>query len=154
MSKILPHKAEAIKQFAIEGIIKGYSNDTLIDLINADYGPVNIDECKLLIRQAHSIIKDETLIDIDKIIPQHIELYERLYRDFDNWRSIPGKLKAMRAKERLIGLHKESNYVDVYNEMNIEVETDSQYDLSRLTTQEQSKLNSLLKKIEDKNGTG
>lgn len=146
---IMPHKAAAITDFCIEGLIKGYSTDDLVQKVIEQYHVQDVDEIRTLIRKGLNRIKDETLVDIDRIIPQHVELYEWLYQQYDGLRSVTGKVKAMRAKEKLIGLHKENNYVDIYNEMNIEIEMEGGgYNLNALSQQEKDRLQVLLQKIE------
>lgn len=150
MKKILPHEKELIEQFVVEGLIKGYSNDDLILLLKKDYPHLEEEEFRRGIRAANAIIKEEVLTDLDKVIPQHIEIYEKIYQEFDTLYYLPGKLKAMRQKERLVGLHKEQNTIEVINEVNIEVESGSDYDLNKLTIVEQKRLGELMKRIMNK----
>lgn len=147
MKKPLPHEETLIRQFAIEGLIKGYANSELIALLVKDYPNVELSEIESLIRSAHLRISEATLVDLDKIIPLHIEIYERIYKEMDDLYYVPGKLKAMRQKEKIVGLHKETNKVDIYNEINVEVETDPVYDISKLDIEEQKKLNALIKRV-------
>lgn len=147
-SKILPHELELITQLAVEGLIKGYSNSELLSIIQQSYSHVPIEDVEKKIREATSLIKERTLTDIDKIIPQHIELYEKVYRECDNIRYVPGKIKAMRGKEKLIGLHREQNHIEVINEIDIEIEQgSSDYDLSKLNAQELKRLEELMKMV-------
>lgn len=146
--KHLPHKEEEVIQLAAEGLIKGYKASELSLEIKQKLPEENEELIEIGIRKAMTMIKEQTLIDIDKILPQHVELYEKIYKRFDELRYVPGKLKALRGKEKLIGLHKEANYVEVYNEVNIEITTDVQYDPSHLNVKEQKRLSDLMKKCE------
>jgi hypothetical protein len=146
-NEILPHDQILIREFAIEGIVKGYSNDELIELIVKDYKKYSIEAVQSLVRGAMFRIREAALIDIDKIIPIHIALYEKIYKEMDELYFVPGKLRALRQKEAIVGLHKEQNTVDVYNEVNVEMEQDPQYNINKLDKKEQKRLDELLKKI-------
>jgi hypothetical protein len=151
VAKILPHIAEAVQQGSIEGLIKGYDKIELLNMLVKSYPEVTPDEIETFIRKANNIIKETTLTEVDKIIPMHVELYEKIYAEFDDLYYIPGKLAALRGKEKLLSMHSESTTLEVHNEMNIEIETADKYDLGKLTEQEQSRLEQLMKKIENDN---
>jgi hypothetical protein len=151
LSKTLPHIAEAVQQGCIEGLIKGYDKIELLNMMVKSYPEMPSDEIETCIRRAYNIIKDTTLTEIDKIIPMHVEIYEKIYAEFDDLYYIPGKLAALRGKEKLLSMHNESTSIEVHNELNIEVEASEKYDLGKLTEQEQSRLEELMKKIENDN---
>lgn len=145
--KALPHTQETILQLAVEGLIKGYPSSELLTTIQLSVPDVPVDVIEKAIRDAIVVIRDSTLTDIDKIIPLHVETYEQIYREFEALRYVPGKLKALRAKERLLGLLKETNYVEIHNELNLEIEQEPEYDLNKLTLAERARLEELMKKI-------
>jgi hypothetical protein len=147
MKKLLPHEEGVIEQYAIEAIVKGYSLEELRSNLIKDNPKLNPQIFEGIIRKAHGKIKISTLVDVDKVIPIHIELYERIYKEFDELYFVPGKMKAMRLKEGIIGLHKESNKVEIYNELNIEIESDPTYDMTKLTKDEQKRLEGFFKRI-------
>lgn len=147
VKKNLPHETEIIIQLAVEGLIKGYSNSELVLNIKNSYEHIEVEVIEGCLRKALALIKDQTLTDIERIIPQHVELYEQIYQEYETLRYVPGKLKAMRAKERLLGLLKETNYVEIYNEVNVSVENEPEYDISKLSSDEQKRLNVLLKRV-------
>lgn len=143
----LPHTKETILQLAVEGLIKGYPASELSLELSKAVPDAPKDDIEKAIREAIVVIRDTTLTDIDKIIPLHVEIYERIYRECGDLRSPMGKVKAMKAKERLLGLLKETNYVEIHNELNVEIEQEPEYDLNKLTPSEQSRLEELMKKI-------
>jgi hypothetical protein len=149
VKEILPHEAESIHEFAIEGLIKGYSHIDLIDKIRENWMNASEEVVDKLIKRAVKTIREETLTDIDKIIPHHIEMYEIIYQEAEGLRNVSTKLRAMKAKERLVGLHRETNSIEIHNTINAEIEVDAQYDLSKLDKKEQKRLELLMKKIED-----
>jgi hypothetical protein len=147
--QVLPHEAQQIEQFVIEGLIKGYASDELLELLKREYGKVKntSDEYfNLSIKRGYAAIKEVVLTDLDKIIPQHIELYEKIYQEFGDLYYVPGKLKALRQKEAIVGLHKEQNFVEVHNEINVEIEQEPEYDIHKLTIEEQGRLEQLMTK--------
>ena len=150
MKKPLPHEETQIRQFAIEGIIKGYSHSELLEIIQKDYPDVEASFIETYIRGGIIKIRELTLVDLDKIIPIHIEIYEKIYKEFDELYSMQGKLRAMRQKEMLVGMHKEINTTEIHNEIDLEIETDPTYDMSRLSQEDQVKLEGLLKRVLDK----
>lgn len=145
---MLAHDIEQMFDFATEGLIKGYSHVDLMDKIGQQWMNAPVEEIERQIKRAVKAIREETLVDIDKIIPLHIEMYEEIYREADDMRSVGIKLRAMKAKEKLVGLHRETNVVEIHNEMNVEHEVEPQYNLTKLSSQEQKRLMELLKKIE------
>lgn len=82
----------------------------------------------------------------EHIIPTHLDIYEEVFRYFDGVDFIPGKLKAMRFKEKLMGLHKEDRTVEINNKQTTIIEKQVSYDTNKLNQKEQSRLNELLKK--------
>lgn len=145
--KPLPHTKETILQLAIEGLLKGYPSSELSLELSKAAPDVLQDDIDKAIKEAIVVIRDTTLTDIDKIIPLHTEFYERIYREFEEMRYVPGKLKAMKAKERLLGLLKETNYVEIHNELNVEIEKEPEYDVNKLSPSEQGRLEALMKKV-------
>lgn len=146
-SELMPHKREYMLQEVIMYYMKGYSNSEIADILRPAYKDVKPEEFDSLFRSAGAFIRDKTSVDIDKIIPQHVELYEQIYRKYDSLNHIPGKLKAMRRKEMLVGLHKESNYVEIHNEANITIEVEDRYDVTKLNPKEQKRLTELMKLV-------
>lgn len=145
--KALPHLQVTITQLAVEGLIKGNPNSELLITIQRAYPDIQQEAIEIAIKDAMQMIRDSTLTDIDKIIPQHVEIYEQIYAECEKLRYVPGKLKAMRSKERLLGLLKETNYVEIHNELNIEIEREPEYDLSKLNPVEQGRFEALMKKV-------
>jgi hypothetical protein len=150
MSEVLPHLAAQIEETAIEGLIKGYAQVELVNILTKDFPEVPQEEVEKVIRGALKRIRESTMTDLDKIIPQHIEIYEKVYAEFDELYYVPGKLKALKQKEKIVGLHKESNTIEIHNEVNIEVEKESGYDISKLTKEEQGRLGELMKRVLNK----
>lgn len=146
--KILPHEEEQMFEFAIEGLVKGYSQTDLLSKLKESWMSAPEEALQKVIKRALKAIKEETLTDIEKIIPLHIEMYEEIYQLADEMRVVGLKVEAMRAKEKLVGLHRETNSIEIHNEVNVEIETEPQYDISKLTTQEQKRLEGLMKKIQ------
>src|ERR1700744_765993 len=96
----LPHEKAGVVEVAIEAIVKGYSTASIAFFLKQDFPELEEQTIETSIRQAIGFIRDRTLVDIDKIIPQHVEMYEKLYQEFHKLRHVPGKLKALKAKER------------------------------------------------------
>jgi len=82
----------------------------------------------------------------DLIIPSHIMIYEELYKYFSDMGHTPGKMKALKLKEKLLGLHKVDNTIEINNKRTTIIERDVVYEISKLDVREQSRLDYLLSK--------
>lgn len=82
----------------------------------------------------------------DLIIPSHIMIYEQIYKYFESVGYTPGKMKAMKLKEKLLGLHKVDHTIEVNNKRTTIIERDAVYDVSKLESKEQDRLDYLLNK--------
>lgn len=80
------------------------------------------------------------------IVPMHIELYEQIYKFFDEHNQASGKLKAMLYKEKLMGLHKTNNTIEINNKKTTIIEKNFTYDTNKLSNQEKERLSELLNK--------
>lgn len=147
MKKALPHDKEKMEQFAVEKFIQGFSHSELSQLIREEFGKVTDVQVTAALSAATKNIRKNTLLDLDKIIPQHVELYEQIYKELDELYCMQGKLKALRQKEKLLGLLKENSTIDIYNEVNIEIEQETPYDLGKLDSRETKRLQTYLTKV-------
>lgn len=129
----------------IEYLLTGYTFSKIVKLYKKEQG---FDEgytgnrivlCQQQIREAANV-DSQLLIDL------HIQFYEEAWQFFHEHDNQFGKNAAMRAKEKLLGLHKENNTVEINNRTNVELETEEKYDLTKLSTQEQQVLESLIAK--------
>lgn len=82
----------------------------------------------------------------DLIIPSHIMIYEQIYKYFESVNYTPGKMKALKLKEKLLGLHKVDNTIEINNKRTTIIERDAVYDVSKLEPKEQNRLDYLLNK--------
>jgi len=82
----------------------------------------------------------------DLIIPSHIMIYEQIYKYFEGVGYTAGKMKALKLKEKLLGLHKVDHTIEINNKRTTIIERDAVYDISKLEKNEQSRLDYLLGK--------
>lgn len=132
--------------FAIEQILNGVSHSELVQLICAKDSVSEPVAAKIIIT-ARKIISEDTLVEIEHIIDQHTEYYEQIFKYFDEVNFVPGKLKALKQKEKLLALHKEENVIEINNEVNVDIEQESQYDVNKLTGEEKKKLEQYMAKL-------
>jgi hypothetical protein len=83
-------------------------------------------------------------LDLDNVIHQHIAYYEKLYEWFNDMKNYTGIRRALQAKERLLGLHSQTNTLTI-NQENI-FQTQRVDDFSQLSKIEQKRLKELIKK--------
>jgi hypothetical protein len=91
-------------------------------------------------------IRESAKVDSQLLIDLHIQFYEEAWQYFNEHDNQYGKNASLKAKEKLLGLHKETNSIEINNRTNVEIETEEQYDLTKLTAQEQTLLQSLIAK--------
>jgi hypothetical protein len=122
--------------------IKNLVLDTLAGLSDEDALDL-IDEAFRKIAEIHY-----TGNNAQVIIESHIAMYEKIYLFFQSIDHAIGMLKAMKGKERLLGLHNDSNKLTLKkSETTINHATSSDlYDLTKLTNGEKYELEQLLEK--------
>ena len=89
-------------------------------------------------------------VDPQLMIDLHLQLYEEAWQYFNENDNQFGKNKAMLAKEKLLGVHRENNNVEINNTINLEIQVEEEYDLTKLNEQEYAALQSLLEKSQPK----
>lgn len=148
----LKHHSNAIKKVelineVVDWILKGSSYSDIVEKLESEYSLVQYAAVDMYSNAKKKIVED-TAMEIDQIIHTHTSMYEHIYQYFDEVDFHPGRLKAMKAKEALLGLHKEENIVEINNTLNVETEQESEYDLNKLTIEEQIQLSKYLVKIQ------
>lgn len=129
----------------IEYLLTGYTFSQIVRVYKDEkgfdegYTGNRITLCQQQLREAASV-------DTGLLVDLHIQFYEEAWQYFHEHDNQFGKNAALKAKERLLGLHKENNTVEINNRTNIEIETEEKYDLTKLTAQEQQILQSLIEK--------
>ena len=129
----------------IEYIVAGMSRSQIISKVvqlnpKLDEGYVShkYEECK-------KQIQERTSLSAEEVINLHVIWYEDLFKKMDALDSISGKNAALRQKEKILGLLKEENILKVENEVNITLNKVVEYDINKLTPEEQKRLQEYLK---------
>lgn len=140
------HDEEALRNEIIEWLLNGYSKSHIIKFYQDSRG---LNEYYLVARynEACNEIRTRASVDHEIILHVHVDFYEQIFRYFEETNNVYGKRKALYSKERLLGLHKEDNNIEVNNTTNIELEQDAVYNLEKLLPEEKNKVNLLLSKI-------
>lgn len=84
------------------------------------------------------------------IISVHVGHYEKMYRYFNSIGHVKGMNAAMKAKERLLGLHRDANKVVINQTTTTTTTTVNEpppYDFTKLNDKEKSRLDELLNKM-------
>jgi len=131
----------------IELLLKGLSHSDIVLKLMSEFS-FTAEAIDSAYATARKRLHESTLSELDQIIHTHTALYEKIYQYFDELDYLPGKLKAMKQKEALLGLHKEENIVEVNNTLNVEIEKEPDYDIEKLTIEEQGQLAKYLAKIQ------
>lgn len=113
---------------------------------------VTDDLCNRLVLEANQLMRKENSLDIIHCVDTHTIIYEEIYRWFCEYGDIAGSNRAMALKEKMLGLHKEDRSVVFNNKVKIKEKVEKVYDIDKLNTAEQRRLNELLTKGRKKNG--
>ena len=132
-----------------EWIIGGFSRTKAYEMIRK-YSPdedYTNAECSCLYNEAKKIICDTPEIDIGQLISVHIGVYEQIFNYFKSIGKLDSMNKALRNKERLIGLANSGNKIIINQKTTIDLSKNVQYDENRLSPSEKIELNGLKLKI-------
>lgn len=131
-------------------ILKGNSLQYITNFLNDKYNlPIKyiLDNFLLRVKKDISILVAK---EAATIIPMHLELYEELYKYLDENGHSAGKMKALKYKEKLMGLHRENNVLEINKKKTTIIQKEVSYDVSRLTSDEVKRFNYLLEKAQKK----
>lgn len=81
----------------------------------------------------------------EKVLHIHVELYEEIYKRFNDLDHSKGKLKTLEQKEKLLNLYQEEEREIVINNQTNIIQQDN-YDTTKLNSNQQSRLFFLLEK--------
>ena len=130
---------------ACEAIIKGISYTQILKLLEENGVKRSI--AATVYESAQAAIKSMVSQDLEEVVSIHVQLYEHIYARCEGLAFHAGKLRALAAKEKIVGLHKEDNTIEINNEVNVTIEADDDYDLSLLTEEEKKRYDELYSKI-------
>lgn len=140
------HDAEVLKSDIIEWLLNGYAKRQIIKFYVDTRGFT-----ERYVEEKYNValkeIKLRSSVDHEMIFHLHIDMYEQIFQYFEEIDNVYGKRKALYAKEKLLGLHKEETNVEINNTTNFELQTTPVYDVKKLTNEEQQKLTLILQKI-------
>lgn len=103
----------------------------------------------VLISQARQQIKKRQHYEIGNLISMHIHRYEQIYKELYAIKAQIASMEALRAKERLMGFHKEGFHMKVTKGeiQAVQLQTvDSEYDVMKLDKQDTERFEFLLNK--------
>ena len=164
--------ASTVAQFIVDCLDSGFSNHEIefffSDLTGRTFTPIK----SLITPKVNQAIREETVTSIKDIIVLHYHRYEDIYREVINLRTKDGlplkyddlnskeiyyvseqfmlALEALRAKEKILGLHKRSFLTEIRKKMKSMNQKES-YDLSKLDIDEQVELSEFIGKAKKKN---
>lgn len=140
-----PEQRRLVLTETIDKVLEGNSLKDLEDNLIKDY-KINRQQAHTFLVSVKNEIARVTSQQAELIIPFHLDIYEQIFKYFEEVDFIPGKLKSMRFKEKLMGLHKEDRTVEINNKQTVVIEKEIVYNINRLDQNEQSRLQTLLNK--------
>lgn len=131
--------------FVKESIFEGVSRKLIFEQLKERY-KIGDKETDKLIDSGYKFIETFSLerLDLSSIIDLHVSYYERVYQWFDSVGDFSGKRRTLQAKERLLGLHQQTNTITINQQNILEIEVEDDY--SRLTVKEEKRLKELMSK--------
>lgn len=141
-----PLQKQVLCQVVVEKLIEGLPRRDILLVIEKEM-PVKLSKTGMQnIYQLGQIwLELNVEIEAEKIIDNHISIYEKIYSYFHKLGYNKGMLKALFGKERMLGLYKEVK-VDVNKKTTVEFTQEVSYDTSKLSPEENTEFQLLLKK--------
>jgi hypothetical protein len=134
----------------ISMILEGKPTSEIMDYCIKKYGGT-LPSNRVFLVQANKEIRDRKAYELDDVINSHVERYELIYSDLMKLRAHSMAMNALKAKEKLIQLHKNDTHMRVVGGQVGVVEYLGQrtfYDQNRLDEGQRERLEQLLKKID------
>jgi len=133
----------------IELLLSGYTSSQIVKHFKETQG---LSETYTVSRITTAQESIRSAADVDHVLMTdlHLQYYEEAWQFFNEVDNNFGKNKALLAKEKLLGIHRENNNIEINNVVNIEVQVEEQYEISKLNPIEQSRLQLLLEKSHGK----
>lgn len=131
-------------------ILEGKSTNEIVEYCMAKYGGT-AGSNRVHIAGAHKEIQSRKQYELNDVINSHVERYELIYSELVKLHAHSVAMNALKAKEKLIQLHKNDTHVRVVGGQIGVVEYLSNrtyYDQDRLDKPQQDRLESLLRKID------
>lgn len=132
-----------IIQWRIDGIgSKEIEEKILKEYKELNLGQSNIDKIK---RKSLDALEEISKEDAEIVVSIHVGWYEEIFKYFNKINYSAGIRKAMRGKEKLLGLLKEPK-LTINQKINKTITREVDYDLSKLPEDKKVRLNQLLNK--------
>lgn len=128
-------------------IIQGLSRTEIIEKIQTAYPKLSSHNADNIYSNAKEAIVNRTATEAEKVVDLHVRWYEMIWRGFDELDMVPGKIAALKQKEKILGLLKEENVVRINNEFNIHMKVKPSYDMNKLTSEEQQRMDRYFKLV-------
>lgn len=149
----LPQKASKILALQRENdiialLLEGKSNKEIISLMSPKYR-IKPSFVTSLIYTCRRIIQERKNYEVDTLISLHISRYENIYKKLYEIGSYTHSMNALKAKEILLGMHKDGFHmrVDSGEITTLQLQSiSSDYDVKKLNEEQQTRFNELLNK--------
>lgn len=141
-----PLQKQILCQKVVEQLIEGVPRRDILKVIEKEM-PVKLSKTGMqnIYQLGQTWLELNVELEAEKIIDNHVQIYEKIYNYFQKIGYNKGVLKALFGKERMLGLYKEVK-VDVNKKTTVEFTQDVNYDTSKLSAEENTEFQLLLKK--------
>lgn len=135
----------------IEWVLGGVAEKQLKNnVITEAPATINDNDATELIRFALARLSEITKQEAQVVVSNHVEKYEQIYTYFEGIHHAQGMAKAMKAKEKLIGLFKGKNNLVINSKKKTVINRIVEYDLNKLNPEERKKITELANKANKK----
>ncbi len=144
--KLNPFQNLEITNAVIEMLLKGTKRSEILVMID-EISPVKLTDSEIIqiYESGIKFLEKNVEMDILKVAKLHVINYEEMYKYFDSIGNVEGKNKCMKAKERLLGIHKNSS-LKISKRSNITITAPSEYDATKLSPEDRKRFNQLIEK--------
>ena len=145
-------KQREIINYVIKSILSAEPKSTILDQIKLVFSIESEKVLETLYKSGHDYYDKRVLGKVERmdVINNHTNLYEEIYKFFNSIDYGQGMNAALLAKEKLLGLHKQENVVELNQRNTVIIEQENIYDLSKLNDIEKKKLNNFFETVKIK----
>lgn len=143
-----------VRDLILEMLVRGDDREEIVEFIHEQY-PKAFTNVGISYEIEHVKKEMVKMVDSDLLtmILRHVYVYERLYKKFNQVNFKGGARRALKQKEKLLGLVDQDFTIEVFNMKQGSGESlGDLYDLDKLTPEEREEFNLLLLKIKIPNG--
>lgn len=136
----------------IQLLLEGKERKEILQYIGSKYR-LTLKTSQACVTDAANILKERSNFEVNNMISLHIQRYEAIYALLYQIKSYGMAMSALRAKEKILGFHKDGFHMRVNSGTisSVQLQTvQGEYDVMRLTKEKQNRMTELMQKAKRK----